>query len=200
MRLYQKNKKVFGMGTNDADYNVISTMTVNNILYRRCPYYSRWCNMLKRCYNESSLRANPTYTDCYVCDEWLVFSNFKAWMEKQDWEGKALDKDILTTGSKVYSPETCVFVNPILNNFLCDAASIRGEFPLGVYKCSRKGQFIARCCNPFTKKYDWLGRHNTPEEAHLAWKSRKHELACELADSDLVTDERLAEALRNRYK
>lgn len=200
MRKYTKRRKVHGVGINDADYKVGSPVVVNDVQYKRCPYYMRWCNMLKRCYSEASLISDPTYRDCEVCVDWLVFSNFRAWMEQQDWQGKHLDKDLLKPSSKVYSPETCVFVDQIVNNFLCDAGSIRGDYPIGVHRCKRKGQYVAKCCNPFTKKYDWLGRHDTPEQAHLAWKARKHELACQLADSDLVTDERLAEALRNRYK
>lgn len=30
-----------------------------------------------------------------MADEWNTFSNFKNWMEKQNWEDKQLDKDII---------------------------------------------------------------------------------------------------------
>ena len=122
---------------------------------------------------------------------------FRAWMETQDWEGKQLDKDILFQGNKEYSPSTCVFVDGIVNNFLLDSAAIRGDWPIGVCWNERDQKFQSNCCNPFTKKREHLGLFHCPNQAHLAWKKRKHELACQLAD--VQTDERVAEALRARY-
>ena len=124
--------------------------------------------------------------------------SFRAWMMQQDWEGKQLDKDILVPGNKMYSPDTCVFVGGVVNGFLTDSAAARGEWPLGVHWHERKQKFQSMCCNPFTKKQETLGLFHCPNKAHLAWKARKHELACQLAD--LQTDERVAEALRTRYK
>lgn len=98
-----KNKLVRGVGINDADYAI---RTKDGL----CPFYQRWHNMLTRCYDEKSLERQPTYKDCSVCEEWLTFSNFKAWMIKQDWQGKELDKDIANKGNKIYSPENCRFV------------------------------------------------------------------------------------------
>ena len=64
------------------------------------------------------LERRPAYKDVVVRQEWLTFSNFKRWMEKQDWEGKQLDKDIIVLGNKVYSPETCAFVLGVTNGFI----------------------------------------------------------------------------------
>jgi len=36
-------------------------------------------------------------------------------MERQDWEGKHLDKDILIPGNKIYSPDRCIFVSSLIN-------------------------------------------------------------------------------------
>ena len=96
-------KLVHGVGVNDADYTV---RTKDGL----CHFYSRWADMIARCYYEKSLEKHPTYRCCTVCDEWLTFSNFKMWMEKQDWQGKELDKDIKKPGNKVYSPDNCMFV------------------------------------------------------------------------------------------
>lgn len=187
-------KLVYGVGVNDADYTVKPSPNSGRA---RCPFHRAWENMLSRCYNKGFLIKKQTYIGCTVCEEWLTFSNFKRWMEQQDWQGKHLDKDILFAGNKVYSPETCVFVSPSVNKFLPDRAASRGAFPIGVDFDSRINKFRARCGNPITTNDEYLGYFNCPEDAHKAWKKRKHELACQLAD--LQTDERVAEALRARY-
>jgi hypothetical protein len=120
-------------------------------------------------------------------------------MEKQDWEDKQLDKDLLCVGNKEYNPENCVFVTKIVNTFLIDKVKSRGTYPIGVRFNNVAKQFEAQCRNPFIKKQEYLGLYNCPDQAHLAWKRRKHELACQLAESEYVTDERVAQALRTRY-
>lgn len=187
-------KLVHGIGINDADY-VIGKLVNGKFLW--CPFYMRWQDMLKRCYNNKYHANKPTYIGCKVCDEWLTFSNFKRWMKNQDWRGKHLDKDLLVAGSKLYSPETCVFIDQATNTFTSDCGAARGEWPIGVYLDKRSGRFQAKCRNCFSKSSESLGCFTSPEQAHQAWKKRKHELACQLAE--LQTDPRVAEALRARY-
>jgi hypothetical protein len=188
---------MYGVATNDADYQV-KIMKERKPIWQ-CPYYCRWAHMLARCYSKEFQKTKSTYIGCAVCDEWLLFSNFKRWMENQDWRGKELDKDILFEGNKVYSPETCAFVHKKVNMLTVSAGAIRGEYPLGVSFDKKKGKVKAECCNIFTLKHEFLGYFHCPQEAHNAWKRRKHELACELADSEYVTDPRVAAALRIRY-
>lgn len=190
----KKNKLVHGVGINDADYVVQPTVNGRRTC---CPFYRVWRGMLERCYSEKYQARQPTYIGCSVCDEWLTFSNFKSWMEQQDWEGKELDKDLLVEGNKVYSPESCAFVDNMTNNFITDNRATRGEWPIGICLHRYAGKFRAYCKNPFTKKQEFLGIFTCPNQAHLAWRNRKHELACQLAD--LQTDERAAKALRERY-
>lgn len=197
----KSNSIIFGVGINDADY-LINQYAVENGKYNlvwRCPFYVTWKNMLKRCYSENALAKDPSYRGVTVCSEWLILSNFKAWMISQDWQGKALDKDLLIPGNKVYSPETCVFVDAKINTFTIDRARSRGNYLIGVSWNKARQKFLSCCRNPFTGKNENLGYFHDELEAHLAWKKRKHELACQLADSDLVQDERLAQALRTRY-
>lgn len=189
-----KGNLVYGIGLNDADYTV---NPANNVKRECCPYYEKWKNMLERCYSKKYQLKNPSYIGCSVCSDWLVFSNFKKWMENQDWEGKSLDKDLLVNGNKIYSPETCVFVDERVNNFTTGCASNRGNWPIGVSFRKDFGKFQARCSNDFTKKNEHLGFFSCPSEAHLAWKRRKHELACELAN--LQSDSRVAKALSVRF-
>lgn len=187
-------KLVYGVGINDAGYSVRPTVNDKKIM---CPFYRVWSNMIERCYSDSFQRNRPTYIGCTVCDDWLTFSNFKSWMQKQGWQGMQIDKDILIKGNRIYSPSTCVFVSQITNAFTLDSKSIRGECPIGVSLFKRVNKFIASCSNPFTGKGDHLGYFNDEDSAHQAWKRRKHELACQLAE--LQTDERVANALRTRY-
>lgn len=199
-----KPKLVYGVGINDANYVVVKYETISYVEGKRkrkliwiCPYYRAWGNMLKRCYSTKYQDKKPTYKDCSVSEWWLRFSNFKSWMECQDWEGKQLDKDLLFEGNKVYSVDTCVFVTPLVNSFTTDRSNSRGEWLIGVYWNKEKNKFMSSCRNPFTKKGENLGYFTCEREAHKAWLKRKLELACELAA--IQTDERIAKALIERY-
>jgi len=153
--------------------------------------------MLKRCYYAKHQEKYPTYVGCSVSEDWLTFSNFKAWMEKQDFEGKQLDKDLLFEDNKVYSAETCVFVSPLVNTFTVDRGLDRGEWLIGAHWDKARAKFRAQCSNPFTKKRERLGSFTSEQEAHEAWLKRKLELARELAE--IQTDPRVAKALIDRY-
>lgn len=195
-----KESLVHGVGINNADYTVTRHEKVDGKSKQvwRCHYYSIWEGMLNRCYGEPYLKKRPTYRGCSVCTEWIYFMTFKAWMEKQDFKGKDLDKDILFEANKVYSPETCRFVDKDLNKFLLDSRAVKGKWPTGVSWKKDNCKFQARCCNPFTKGRDHLGYFTCPEAAHEAWRKRKHEHALTLAD--LQDDPNIAEALRSRFK
>ena len=193
----KRSKLVYGVGVNDADYNVYEWL--NGKIVNICPFYRTWSDMLKRCYSDKYQSKKPTYKGCLTCDDWWIFSNFKSWMGKQDWEGKQLDKDLLIEGNKLYSPDSCIFVADVVNLFVTDRINDQGDYMLGVSRRNKSNKYRARCCNPFTSRREHLGMFNTELEAHLAWKSRKHELACLLADSEYCTDPRLAKALRARY-
>ena len=198
------NKLVFGVGANDLGYQVqINEEVTKNGGKRilksvfRCKYYAAWINMLKRCYSKKFLESNQTYTGTSVCSEWLYATAFKKWMEKQDWQGKSLDKDIIVPGSKLYSPETCAFVLQATNLFVTARDACRGDYPIGVSLYKHKGKYQALCQNLFTGKNEHLGYFSTPEEAHEAWRKRKHELAQLVAATE--SDPRVVEALKKRY-
>lgn len=199
-----KPRLVYGVGINDADYVVkkIETIGYKNgkrkqKLIWECPYYRVWKDMLTRCYSTKFKERQPTYAGCSVSEEWLTFSNFRKWMEAQDFVGKQLDKDLLFECNKVYSVETCVFVTQMVNSFTIDCRSSRGEWMVGVSWHKRANKFVSECSNPFTKKGEYLGLFNSELEAHEAWRKRKLELAYDLAA--IQTDEKVAKALVNRY-
>lgn len=191
---------VCGVGVNDADYNVHKTTSIDGkrkIIWV-CPYYVTWHSMLVRCYDIKWKARNPAYSDCSAVPEWFYFSNFKAWMQTQNWEGNQLDKDLLVRGNKVYSPETCIFVSTKVNGFLTERNSARGEFPIGVHFETLRGRYKANCWSVETNKNKSLGYYKTAEEAHKAWLSFKLEQARILASEQV--DERVANALLFRYE
>lgn len=119
------NILVYGVGVNDADYPVKPVIHFGSKKRKICPYYQKWKSMLERCYSEKYQAVQPTYKGCKVCDEWLVFSNFKAWVISNniaDISGYELDKDLLKAGNKKYSKENCILVPMIVNRFLINAA------------------------------------------------------------------------------
>jgi len=193
MVIKMARKLVFDVGINDADYKI--QPIENN--RRTCSFFLAWRNMIERCYSEKYSEKYPTYTGCSVCPEWLTFSNFKKWMIQQDWQGKHLDKDLLVRGNKIYSPETCVFVDVSVNSFLTDERSNKGVYPTGVDQDNRTKILRARCGNPITGKREFLGSFQCQQKAHEAWRLRKNEIANQLAD--LQSDNRVADALRKRY-
>lgn len=199
-----KPRLVYGVGVNDADYVTQKMETIGYVNGKQkqkrvwtCPYYRVWESMLMRCYSAKLQERRPTYKGCSVSKEWLTFSNFRKWMETQDFVGKQLDKDLLFEGNMVYSVETCVFVTQMVNSFTIDCRSSRGEWMVGVSWHKRANKFVSECSNPFTKKNEYLGLFTCELEAHKEWLKRKLELAYDLAA--IQTDERVAKALINRY-
>jgi hypothetical protein len=204
----KKNKLVFGVGINDAEYSINHRITVGRVNGKqvqkelwKCPYYVKWADMLKRCFSEKYKAKYPTYQDCTCVPEWVYFSKFRQWVDEQpnkDWQNCELDKDLLVCDNKVYGPETCVFINKQVNYFTLSKKGQRGQFMLGVVGITPSGKYRSGCQSPFTKSRRGCDtRHATELEAHKAWQAKKHEYACQLAD--LQEDPRVAEALRQRY-
>jgi hypothetical protein len=182
-------KPKFGVGTNDADYTTEST--VNNKRYV-CPFYRKWCDMIRRCYDIKHHDRFPTYKECSVCEEWLTFSNFKSWMIKQNWEDMTLDKDIIKPGNKVYSPEGCAFIPRELNLLLVDRAALRGSCPQGVHWDKARGKYQAKVSD--SGKVKPLGRFATSEQASAVYIKAKVKIILEAANQQ--SDERIANGLR----
>lgn len=172
-----KRKLVYGVGLNDASYAV--TTKINSITLR-CPIYVKWFNMLNRCYSDKFKENRPSYVDCSVASEWLVFSSFKLWMESHNWKGKELDKDLLIQGNKVYSPDTCLFIDKNINLLFISSASTRGNYRLGVSFHKREGKFRSTCSDGNGGSV-YLGDFASDELAHNAYKKYKYNLIKELA-------------------
>lgn len=186
-----KRKTVYGIGINDAPYLLQSIVDGKQVM---CPFYKSWARMLERCYSEKRLLKFPTYQSCSVCEEWLTFSNFKAWMEKQDWGGMNLDKDVLISGNKQYSPYSCIFITTSVNSLLTDSAVKRGIYPLGVCWHKATSKFIANARVNGKQKH--LGLFATAQLAHKAWQAAKKQVIYDVALEQ--TDGRLRTALLSR--
>lgn len=197
-------KLVYGVGINDVDYTVQNKVTTGYVNGRQkmkliwiCPFYRQWKDMLARCYSDKLKSKFPTYKGVYCIEGWHSLSEYKKWAEQQDWEGKQLDKDILVPNNKIYSPETCAFVNKSTNIFLTDRVGERGDCMLGVSWLERLQKFQANCSNMFSGKMEYLGVYHKEADAHEAWRKRKHELAQLVAATE--SDPRVVEALKGRY-
>jgi len=168
-KVRKKEKLVCGVGINDADY---VTYKIIDGKRWRCPFYRAWMNMLDRCYSPKHHARRPNYIGCSVVHEWHYFMAFRAWMISQDWNGKQLDKDILTPGNKVYGPETCLFVSIQINSLLNDHAASKGDYPQGVHWDNQCKKYRARI--RIFGKTKHLGYFATADAASIAYRKTKH--------------------------
>ena len=186
-------KLIYGVGINDADYNV---NMIENGKRVRCVFYTQWKNMMARCYGKSTHKNQPTYVECSVDSRWHSFMIFKSWMETQDWKGKALDKDILFEGNKVYSPDTCMFVSRDVNNFFSPQKS--KDLPLGVQpygKCGKR--YSAKIKTLGSKVQVCLGIFDCQYKAYDAYLKAKSQAAIHLANEQ--SDKRISDAIIKRF-
>ena len=166
--------------------------------------YALWQKMLGRAYSEGYHNLRPTYRDVTVCDEWLNFQNFAKWFYSQKYSQAVddkmrtyeLDKDILSVGNKMYSPNTCCFVPREINTILVKRDKMRGEFPIGVGYHKEGKKFQARLS--YFGKGVGLGLFKTPEEAFQAYKKAKESYIKEVAEIwKGRIDDRVYQALLN---
>ena len=172
-----QRRLIYGFGVNDANY-VIKPLI--NGKRKSCSYYKRWEGLITRCYSKKSLELHPAYIGCYVSNEWKYFSNFKLWMENQDWEGKHLDKDILYPGNKMYSADKCIFVPSYINLLLTKCDKKRGKYPLGVYYYKSSKGFHS--CLSKEGKLTHLGLYDNPTEAHKKYQVEKSRYIKDIAN------------------
>lgn len=65
-----------------------------------------WLKTLRRCYGGATLKGGKRT----VAKEWLLFSNFKKWFDKNYTEGYVLSVNIISTENTEYSPDKCLFI------------------------------------------------------------------------------------------
>lgn len=196
-----KKKPVFGIGINDVEFSCQPTILGIRVKH---PAYVSWQNMLSRCYDTKFIERQPSYTGTTMCNEWLHFSNFLAWFNINFSTGLVLDKDILRRYNKVYSPETCLFVQPIENTFIITCTRSRGDLPLGVCTHKSSGYRATISTMHTTGKHTtiMLGIFDTPLEAHNTWRIAKIDQCTNLINNFGCTNlsiirDRLLEDIKN---
>lgn len=111
--------------------------------------YLTWRNMLKRCYSTEAKYKNYRELGITVCDEWLDFSVFEKWFDRNYYEVQGeemqLDKDILNHGNTMYSPENCIFVPRNINALFIKSQNRRGNLPIGVSYSERYKCYMSYC-------------------------------------------------------
>lgn len=195
--LEESKSPICGIGINDYEGQV-----KKNCVHLKS--YALWRAMIDRCYNNITLKKHKSYMGCSVCDEWKYFSNFKKWYDKnapKEIDGYSLDKDLITHGNRVYSPDTCCFLPIELNSMLITQKRHRGNYKIGVFWNKRLNKYIAQV-NYRGKSRKHIGVFDTEEEAFLAYKREKEHIIKTLADEyyekGLIT-ERVRDAMYN-YK
>jgi hypothetical protein len=161
--------------------------------------------MLERCYSDKYHAKRSTYIECEASDNFKNFQYFAEWCNNQigfGLEGYQLDKDIITSGNKIYSEYTCVFVPRLLNIFFKDSSRSRGNLPIGVYlhnfKMGEKSYSYIKAQMYRNGKQTCLGIYPTPEAAFAAYKEAKEVMAKQLAIKWAgMVDDRVITALNN---
>jgi hypothetical protein len=109
---------------------------------------------------------------------------------KQDWEGKELDKDILVPNNKVYSPDTCVFIDKKVNQ-LFSKKNKHGVF--GVSYDKKKNIYILTSSTVNQQKAKYSGSYRTLEDAKKASHQMREEYILQVASEQ--KDERVKKAV-----
>lgn len=170
-------KLLYGVGYN---YGKEHDTTVGG---ERDVSYQVWRDMLKRCYKEGIhlTSRNKSYKDCTVHPEWHNYRAFAKWYEGHDCYGAGyqIDKDLLVSGNKVYSPDTCTLVPKVINSLITDSSSTKGECPQGVSWNKRDNKYRAKIVIGGKSKH--LGNFDCPSKAFEAYKKAKESHVREVA-------------------
>lgn len=186
----RRKNLIYGIATNDLEISVF----LDDITKKA---YDTWRLMLDRCYSDDFHETHPSYKDCSVCEEWLKFSNFKQWFDRNYVEGYQLDKDILVKGNRVYSPQFCCFIPQRINSLLTKQSKATRKSIVGVTE-RYNGKYLAYYTK--NRKNICLGTYDTKEEAFLAYKAHKEAYIKEMAQEYFANgkiNEQVYQALMN---
>lgn len=140
--------------------------------------FGYWHDMRRRTSATDRLK-NESYADAVICAEWSTFEEFSKWFVIQPrQDGWVLDKDLLSEGQKVYSPDTCCFLPREINQMLVCSRRDSGGFP-GVY--ARGNRFLARVRARNQRIH--VGSYSTQKEALSAYLQAKSEILAREAES-----------------
>lgn len=157
-------RTVFGigyLGCNDAD-----AVRDNYI-------YSKWANMMQRCYDPNTHKLKPYYAQCTVDIEWHNFSNYREWHKENAMDDRKvdLDKDILISGNTVYGSETCTLVTHFANTIFETTRGMESN----IVKNNDTGKYDVSMTILGTKKE--VGSFDTEEEAKQGFIAYKQDIS-----------------------
>lgn len=147
--------------------------------------FKKWQNMMQRSYDEVYHIKYPSYKTVTVCDEWCNYQSFAKWYDEnyksEFMEGWCLDKDLLSSDSKIYSPKTCCFLPQSLNKLLTHIHTI----PIIT---NRKGRYYTKINKG--KKILRFSVFDTKDEAISRYKDEKRAYSLEILSqySSLLSD------------
>lgn len=192
--------KVLGVGISEVGKYPTSYKRVED-RHINTKEYETWRGMLRRCHSQEYLEKHPSYLGCSVSENFKNFQFFAGWCNNQigfGLDGYQLDKDILVKGNKHYSEYTCVFIPKRLNTFLINSKATRGEYPIGVYYKKDERKFVAQIRDIISpnRHQKVLGKFQTCDEAFIAYKKGKEEMAKTLSEYYVgKVDERVINSL-----
>ena len=169
-------KLVYGVGVNDI---MIPEFTKTRT-------WRTWCGIVRRTDKRDpkwlSQQGKEYYADCTLDPRWFKLSAFKEWIEKwDDFANKEVDKDLLVPGNKIYGPDTCLMVRPIVNAWY-KPNTVSGDLPRGVtwntaWKRGKSPNPYRAQITPIGGKRTGLGYYATMEEASAVFeKARKEQI------------------------
>lgn len=176
-----KRTLIQGVGINDADYEYRRQEKVDGkykIIYQ-CKIHSMWKDLLRRCYNQQYKAKYLHYQDVTCCEDWLVFSKFKEWIDSQgdlldkDGRVKHLDKDLLNMNNKHYSPENCIVVSRKINNFFLEGLPNKETKVRGVCYNKKVRKYQVFCKDPLNRYSKYIGNVVTVEEGNVLYRTTK---------------------------
>jgi len=183
---------VYGVGINDV---MIPYFTSTRT-------WKTWSGIIRRTDNRDPKWINEqnktSYLGCTLDSRWYKLSVFKEWIEKwDDFENKEIDKDILIPGNKIYGPDTCLMVRPIVNSWFKPNAA-KGDLPRGVcwnstWKRGKSPNPYRAQITPIGGKRTGLGYYATIEEASAAFEKARKEQIQILIETE--TDSRVKNAM-----
>lgn len=169
--------------------------------------YVKWSSMIERAYSKNFKKSNKAYESVTVCEEWHNFQNFAEWYENNYPKNVEniklhLDKDLMQIGveSKIYSPETCVFLPQKINSFIASLNKKNRTDRIGVRKYNKKYVAVIKEFEGGLPKY--LGSYDTLDDAsNIYIKERKEQVkkAKKYLLDIGITDIRIHNALTNSY-
>jgi hypothetical protein len=143
-----------------------------------------WAGIISRVKNPNQ----KCYENVVICDDWLIFDNFKTWYDLNypkhlELQGIKLnlDKDLLSKGRLIYSPDTCVFIPHCVNSFLTNKKRNNTSGITGVYYVKSKDRWRADITDPRVQNKGGgkvaIGVFKTKEEAAEAYAKYRAEIA-----------------------